>query len=105
MKHLLAPATLLLLTVLGASSAEAHTPLFDCFEEDEAMIVCEAGFSDGASAEGIDVRVLNAQGRVLQQDKIGTDGSVHFDRPDEEYSVMFMAGEEHNITVIGDDIY
>ena len=87
------------------SLALAHTPLFDCFDEGNNTIVCEAGFSDGASAEGIDIRLTNAQGKVLAQDKIGADGSVSFERPSEEFSVIFTAGEGHIITVFGDDIY
>ena len=88
-----------------SSGASAHTPLFDCFDDEDNTIVCEAGFTDGASAEGIDVRVSNAQGRVLEQGTIAEDGSVKFKRPDEEFSVIFSAGEGHSITVFGDDIY
>ena len=99
------PALLFAGLLVQTSATMAHTPLFDCFDEDNGKIVCEAGFSDGASAEGIDVRVVNAQGRVVQQGKIEADGSVSFDRPDEEFSVQFQAGEQHTITVIGDDIY
>jgi hypothetical protein len=86
-------------------SAQAHTPLFDCFEEEGNQVVCEAGFSDGASAEGIEVRMINAQGRVLARKEIEADGSATFDRPDEEFTMVFTAGESHEITVIGDDIY
>lgn len=88
--------------------AAAHTPLFDCFEEeveDVLQVVCEAGFSDGASAEGVEIRMINAQGRVLARKEIKEDGSVTFDRPAEEFSMVFIAGEGHEITVIGDDIY
>lgn len=91
--------------ILCSSFSQAHAPLFDCFNEDDNTVVCEAGFSDGASAEGIEIRLLNAQGRVLEQKELGKDGSVTFKRPDEEFSVVFSAGEGHVITVIGDDIY
>lgn len=87
------------------SSAQAHTPLFDCFDNGDDTITCEGGFSDGSSAEGINVRVVDLQGKVLAQKVMGADGSVSFDLPNEEYSVIFAAGEGHSITIFSDDIY
>jgi hypothetical protein len=93
----------LLLLVL-AGQGQAHTPLFDCFDNGDDTLTCEGGFSDGASAEGIVIRVLDVQGKVLQQGELDARGSVTFDRPDGEFSVVFSAGEDHTITLLGDDI-
>jgi hypothetical protein len=93
---------LLLLAISG--QAQAHTPLFDCFDNGDNTLTCEGGFSDGASAEGIVIRVVDAQGKVLQQGALDAKGSVSFDRPDGEFSVVFSAGEDHTITILGDDI-
>ena len=87
------------------SVAQAHTPLFDCFDNGDDTITCEGGFTDGASAEGITVRVLNTQGKVLSQAQMNANNSVDFERPSEEFSVTFYAGESHSISVFGDDIY
>lgn len=83
----------------------AHTPLFDCFDNQDGTITCEAGFSDGASAEGVMVQVVNVQGKVLQQGRISSSNNITFQRPEEQYSVVFAAGEGHEIRVFGDDIY
>jgi len=100
MKCILISLTLLLTAV----PALAHTPLFDCYDNGDDTLTCEGGFTDGASAEGVDIRVVDAQGKVLQQGTLGAAGSVTFTRPAGEFSVVFSAGSEHSITVLGDEI-
>jgi hypothetical protein len=93
--------------VLGlclALPAQAHTPLFDCFDNGDETITCEGGFSDGSSAAGVDIRVVDAQGKVLEQGELDAQGSILLKRPAGEFSVVFAAGEEHSLTVLGDDI-
>lgn len=92
------------LLLLGSVSAQAHTPLFDCFDNGDKTLTCEGGFSDGASAQGVTIRVLDAQGKVLEQGKLDEKGSVTFTRPTAEFSVVFDGGTEHSLTVLGDDI-
>ena len=92
------------LAALAGTSAQAHTPLFDCFDNGDKTITCEGGFSDGASAEGVDIRVLDAQGKVLDQGKLDVKGSITLSKPAGQYSVTFTAGADHSITVLGDDI-
>ena len=84
--------------------AQAHTPLFDCFDDGNGSFTCEGGFTDGASAAGVTVRVLDAQGKVLAQGELDAAGSITFERPDNVFSVVFDAGAEHSLTVFGDDI-
>jgi hypothetical protein len=100
MKCILICLTLLLTSV----PALAHTPLFDCYDNGDDTLTCEGGFTDGASAEGVDTRVVDAQGKVLQQGTLDAAGSVSFTRPAGEFSVIFSAGSEHSITVLGDEI-
>ncbi len=95
---------LALLTVFAAGNAQAHTPLFDCFDNGDETLTCEGGFSDGASAEGVGVRMVDAQGKVLEQGKLDGKGSITFKRPTGEFSIVFDAGAEHALTVLGDDI-
>ncbi len=93
-----------LLLLLLAQVAAAHTPLFDCYDNGDDTLTCEGGFTDGASAEGVEIRVVDAQGKVLQQGKLDGAGSITFARPAGEFSVVFSAGSEHSITVLGDEI-
>ena len=55
--------TLFALALMAASPLLfAHTPLFDCFDNGDDTLTCEGGFSDGASATGVGVRMVDAQG-------------------------------------------
>ena len=104
MNKLQSSVVLLALGALAGAPAEAHTPLFDCFDNGDKTITCEGGFSDGASAEGVVIRVLDAQGKVLEQRELDASGSVTMARPEGKFSVSFTAGTDHSITVLGDDI-
>jgi hypothetical protein len=97
-------ALLFALTIFASSFVSAHTPLFDCFDNGDMTITCEGGFSDGASAEGVVIRLLDAQGKVLEQGELDASGSIIMAKPEGEYSVSFTAGTDHSITVLGDDI-
>jgi hypothetical protein len=97
-------ALLVTAATLVTSAAQAHTPLFDCFDNGDATLTCEGGFSDGASAAGVGVRMLDGQGKVLEQGKLDPKGAITFKRPKGEFSVVFDAGAEHTLTVLGDDI-
>lgn len=96
--------TIALLGLCYCLPAQAHTPLFDCFDNADGTITCEGGFSDGASATGVSVRLLDAQGKVLEQGKLDAAGSITLKRPAGEFSVMFDASAEHSLTVPGDAI-
>lgn len=91
--------------LLCGSPAWAHSPLFDCFDNRDATITCEGGFSDGASAEGIVIQVIDARGKVLEQGRLDSTGAIVLQKPVGEYTVVFSPDSEHNISVIGDDIY
>ncbi len=107
MKPLLPAASALILAVAAAGwtpTAEAHAPLFDCFADGPDKISCEGGFSDGSSASGILVRVLDAQEKVLLEGKIDADGKFSFKKPPGDFHVLFDAGAGHKVTVFGADI-
>jgi len=104
MNKLRSSVVLLALAALAGTPAQAHTPLFDCFDNGDKTITCEGGFSDGASAQGVAIRVLDAQGKVLDQGELDASGSITLGKPEGQYSVTFTAGADHSITVLGDDI-
>jgi len=93
----------LILAPVGA--ALAHTPLFSCYDNGDGTVLCEAGFSDGSSASGVAVRVLDGAGAVIEDSKMDANSEFIFDMPDGDYSVQFDAGEGHQITVPADEIY
>ncbi|MBB4266457.1 hypothetical protein [Roseospira visakhapatnamensis] len=98
-------ASLPLGLVLMTGAAQAHTALFSCYDNGDGTVLCEAGFSDGSSASGVPVRVLDAEGGVLVEDKMDANSEITFTRPDGAFSVLMDAGEGHQITIPADDIY
>lgn len=92
------------LLLVAASGAHAHTPLCSCFDNGDSTITCEGGFSDGSSAAGVAVRVEDGKGGVLREGKMDADSEFTFDRPSNDFQVVFDAGEGHRIVVPSKEI-
>ena len=90
--------------MVAAATAKAHSPIFDCFNEPDGKVTCEGGFSDGASAAGIPVRVVDQNEKVLISGKIDSEGRFTFERPAGEFLVIFDAGQGHSVTLFSSDI-
>jgi hypothetical protein len=95
---------LLLVSVLGVRQALAHSAVLSCFDNGDDSITCEGGFSDGSSAAGVMLRVLDARDKVLHEGKMDGKGTFTFKKPTGEYHVVFDAGQSHVVTVDGSDI-
>ena len=87
-----------------AGQAFAHTPLCSCYDNGDGTITCEGGFSDGSSAAGIEIRVLDKDGKVLIKGKMNEDSEFTFKKPSCPYKVVFDAGPGHEVIVDGKDI-
>nr|WP_319493295.1 RodZ domain-containing protein [uncultured Desulfobacter sp.] len=85
-------------------AAQAHTPLCSCYDNGDGSVTCEGGFSDGSSAAGVQMRVEDAAGKVLNSGTMNDDSEFTFDKPAGDYKVQFDAGEGHKITVDGKEI-
>lgn len=92
--------------ILAASPAItwAHAPLLDCYLNDKGSVTCEGGFSDGASAAGVAIRILDGDDRVISESELDEDGQITFDKPDFDYHVVFDAGSYHVVVLFGDEI-
>jgi hypothetical protein len=95
---------ILILTAAWATSAEAHNAICECFDNGDETITCEGGFSDGAKAAGVPVRVLDASGKVLIDGAMTENSDFTFPRPDVDFRVEFDAGQGHVVTIDGRDI-
>ncbi|MDK8264732.1 hypothetical protein QP835_10645 [Pseudomonas oryzihabitans] len=95
---------LLAATSLGTQLAFAHGAAFDCYLEREGQVKCEAGFTDGSSAVGRKILVRDLNEKVLLEGQVGPDSSYGFQVPQEAYSVTFLGGEGHEITLQSTDI-
>ena len=85
--------------------ALAHNAICDCYDNGDGTVTCEGGFSDGSSAAGAVVRVIDANDRILIDGKMDGDSSFTFPMPDHEYYVVFDAGAEHRVEIYGEDIF
>ena len=93
-----------ILLALGAAVAQAHNPICECFDNADGTITCEGGFSDGATAAGVPLRVIAASGRILIDGAMGERSDFTFDKPSERFRVEFDAGEGHVVQIDGRDI-
>ncbi|MDA0147090.1 hypothetical protein [Vibrio sp. LaRot3] len=97
--------TLAMLIAAGVPSiAMAHTPLFSCYDFGDNTILCEGGFSDGSSASGVEMLVLDADGKELIKSEMSEDGEFEFQKPEGKYKVVFNAGPGHALEINGEDI-
>ena len=87
-----------------AGQAFAHTPLCSCYDNGDETITCEGGFSDGSSASGVEIRVIDRDKKVLINAKMNEDSEVTFKKPSGPYKVVFDAGPGHEVVVDGKDI-
>lgn len=97
-------AKALLLATLLPAVAWAHTPICDCYDNGDMTVTCEGGFSDGGSAAGVTMRVVNQAGKVLIQGVMSEYSDYTFDLPDGNFRVLYEAGEGHVIEIDSRDI-
>lgn len=95
---------LLLFGLVLSQSGSAHTPICYCYIDDDERITCEGGFSDGASAEGVGIRVLDDRDKLLISSKMDEQGLFSFEEPQVDFYVVFDGGENHAVTVFMDEI-
>lgn len=100
--------SLLSILSLGAAllvpAALAHTPICSCYDNGDDTVTCEGGFSDGGSAAGVSIRILDDRDRLLIDGAMADDGTFTFDRPGDDFHVIFDAGQSHIVTIFSDDI-
>ncbi|WP_256572552.1 MULTISPECIES: hypothetical protein [unclassified Pseudomonas] len=82
----------------------AHGPVFDCYIESDNQVKCEAGFTDGSSAAGRKIHVQDPSNKVLLEGEVGKDNAYRFRPPAGNYSVVFLGGAGHEITIQSSDI-
>ena len=94
-----------LIVLFLVKDATAHTPLFSCWENGDGTLSCEGGFSDGSSATGVEVKVIDSdESVVLLSGKLNEFGEITFKKPGGAYFITFDAGAGHSITIKDSDI-
>ena len=95
---------LALATTLVSASAHAHTPLCSCYDNGDGTVLCEGGFSDGSSASGVAMRVMDGNGNAVLEGAMSEDSEFEFNKPSGDYKVVFDAGPGHLVEIDGSDI-
>ncbi len=103
-RTILSLAVGLVLALFLTSLSYAHTPLCSCSDEGDGTILCEGGFSDGSSAAGVKMTVVDASGKTLAEGKMNEDSEFTFKKPDVPYTVIFDAGPGHVVKVPSTEI-
>jgi hypothetical protein len=94
----------LLLSICLSSQAFSHTPLCYCTDQGNGTIVCEGGFSDGDSAAGMRIHVVDANGKIILAGYMNENSVFSFKKPEGEYAVIFDAGAGHIVKVPSSEI-
>jgi hypothetical protein len=92
-----------LFSLFVVSSSFAHTAIMSCFDNGDNTITCEGGFSDGSSASGVVFKVLEDNNMILET-RLSEDSDITFNKPKDDYKVIFDAGEGHQIVIDGTNI-
>lgn len=82
-----------------SGTALAHTPLCSCSDNGDGTVFCEGGFSDGSSARGVKISVLDASGKTVVSGKMDANSEFEFKKPVGAFTVLFDAGEGHKIKI------
>ncbi|MGC4030037.1 MAG: hypothetical protein QM696_14335 [Steroidobacteraceae bacterium] len=98
------PACVAASFALVGTVAQAHSPVFNCSKAAQGAITCTGGFSDGSSAAGAAVRIVDMQDKVLVNAKLDAQGRYTFKPPAQAYHVVFDGGKNHQVSVYGGDI-
>jgi len=100
--------TLLTLTILLslsiATSALGHTALCACFDNGDGTITCEGAFSDGSSAAGVTMRLLDKNNKLILESRLNADSEFTFDKPETSFKVQFDAGPGHEVEILSSEI-
>lgn len=104
MKKLLVLLTLLAGITLTVAQALAHSALLNCFDNADGTFTCQGGYSDGSSATGIRIVVMDMSGTMLQEARLNADSEVVLPYPNGDFRVLFDGGSGHSVEITGDVI-
>lgn len=104
MNHTFFCALVLGVLLIAEGTALAHTPICYCADNGDNTITCKGGFSDGSSAAGVLLKVIDGSGQVVVQGLLNQESEYTFDKPRGDYVVSFDAGDGHKIEITGSQI-
>lgn len=92
------------IVLFASQSAWSHASYLHCAQSD-AVIHCKGGFSDGSSAFGVKIKVLNYDEEVLFEGRLNQEDEISFPVPQAEaFYIKFDGGAGHEVEVDYTDI-
>ncbi len=102
MKYLLSGLALTL-SLMPTSSAFAHSALLNCFDNADGTFTCQGGYSDGSSATGIRIVVMDKSNNTLHEAQLDANGEVVMPLPQQQdFTVLFDGGSGHSVQITSD---
>lgn len=94
-KHLRIPVLGLLLPLLLASTAWAHTLFMTVTDNDDGTVTIQGMYSTGGIAAATPVRLVDPQDKILYKGLTDDSGELTFGKPDTAYRIILDAGPGH----------
>lgn len=85
----------LLLLILLASTAWAHTLFMTVTDNDDGTVTIEGMYSTGGVAAATPVRLVGPQDKVIFKGLTDDSGELTFGKPDTAYRIILDAGPGH----------
>ncbi len=83
--------------------AFAHSALLNCFDNADGTFTCQGGYSDGSSATGIRIAVLDSSNNLLYEARLDADSEVIIPFPqNKDFTVLFDGGSGHSVQITSD---
>lgn len=95
---------ILFASLFFVSALFGHSALLNCFDNADGTFTCEGGFSDGSSAQGINIIIKDNRGNVLQKATLDSNSEVVLTKPEGDFSVLFDGGPGHSVEILGSNI-
>ena len=90
-------------TVSSSSQVYAHSALLNCFDNADGTFTCQGGYSDGSSATGIRIVVMDMQNNILHEAQLNADSEVVMPLPQQkDFMVLFDGGAGHSVQITSD---
>ncbi|AIN92801.1 hypothetical protein H0R90_12335 [Treponema putidum] len=98
--------------VLGAALLFAHSVIFNCYDNGDGTFLCQGSFSNGASAEGVEIRIENpkekdSKKKIILKTTLDKNGEAIIKYADikiKDFLIIFDAGEGHVVKLKSNQI-
>jgi len=100
---LLLSALILSLQFFSVGEVFAHSALLNCFDNADGTFTCQGGYSDGSSATGIRIAVVDRTRNILYEATLDSYSEVIIPFPKhQDFTILFDGGNGHSVQITSD---